>query len=125
MMQKKPLLLIEDEEELSQLYRNALEKSGYIVFTSKDGLQGIDKAIGKDVELILLDLMMPMADGRDVLAMIRLNKKGKEIPVIIISNLNPGTIDLSEVDDQIIDYWIKAELTPLKLVSRLNQYFGL
>lgn len=124
-MQKKPLLLIEDEEELSQLYRNALEKSGYIVFTSKDGLQGIDKAIGKDVELILLDLMMPMADGRDVLAMIRLNKKGKEIPVIIISNLNPGTIDLSEVDDQIIDYWIKAELTPLKLVSRLNQYFGL
>ncbi|MDP2691015.1 MAG: response regulator [bacterium] len=123
-MSQHRILLIEDDEDLATLYRIGLEKEGFIVYTSKNGLQGITKAIEKEVDLVLLDLMMPLADGRDVLAMLRLNAKSQNIPVIIISNLNPGTLDLSQYDDQVIDYWVKSEITPKMLASRLQSYFS-
>lgn len=118
------ILLIEDDEDLMNLYRMGLEKEGFIVFTSPNGLHGITKALEKEVDLILLDMMMPLAGGSDVLSMVRLNEKSKNIPIIIISNLNPGSIDISEFDDQVIDYWIKSELTPKMLASRLLTYFS-
>ena len=96
------ILLIEDDEDLLNLYRIGLEKEGFVVYTSSNGMQGITKAIEKDVDLILLDLMMPLAGGSDVLSMIQLNPDAKKIPIIIISNLNPGTVDISEYDDQVI-----------------------
>jgi CheY-like chemotaxis protein len=76
------------------------------------------------VDIILLDLMMPLADGRDVLAMLRLNQKTKEVPVIIMSNLNRDTFDLSMLDDQVMDYWIKSEITPKMLTDRLISFFS-
>jgi CheY-like chemotaxis protein len=68
--------------------------------------------------------MMPMADGRDVLSMLRLNEATKNVPVIIISNLNQGTVELNELENQVMDYWLKSELTPKELTSRLVQYFA-
>jgi len=65
-----------------------------------------------------------LADGRDVLSMLRLNDRTKNIPIIIISNVNPGTFELSELDDQVMDYWLKSELTPKELTSRLVTYFS-
>ena len=124
MVQKKNILLIEDEQDLLTLYELALSKAGYKVYTSANGFEGISKAIEKNIDLILLDLMMPLGDGRDVLSTLRLNPKTKEVPVIIISNLNRDTIDLSQVDDQVIDYWVKADISPKILVERLNHYFS-
>lgn len=118
------ILLIEDDEDLLNLYRIGLEKEGFVVYTSSNGMQGITKAIEKDVDLILLDLMMPLAGGSDVLSMIQLNPDAKKIPIIIISNLNPGTVDISEYDDQVMDYWVKSELTPKGLAAKLLSYFS-
>jgi len=123
-MSQNRILLIEDDEDLVYLYRTSLEQAGFIVFTSTNGLQGITKSIEKEVDLILLDLMMPLADGQSVLSMLSLNEKTKDIPIIIISNLNPGTIDLSDVDSQVIDYWVKSEISPKSLASKLISYFS-
>lgn len=118
------ILLIEDDEDISDLYRIGLERSGFKVFICKNGLEAVSTAMKEDVDLILLDLMMPLADGRDVMAMLSLNKKTKGTPIIIISNLDQHTLDISELDDQVIDYWVKAELTPKTLSSRLMSYFS-
>ncbi|MDF2378696.1 MAG: response regulator [Candidatus Gracilibacteria bacterium] len=123
-MDQKRILIIEDELDLLQLYKIALQNAGYRVHTSTNGFDGVQKAFEKNPDLILLDLMMQKGDGQDVLSTIRLHDIGKEIPIIIISNLNPGTIDLSKRDDQILDYWVKADLTPRSLVSRLKEYFA-
>lgn len=118
------ILLIEDDEDLVLLYRISLEKAGFQVVTAQNGFDGISSSLEKKADLILLDLMMPMADGRDVLSMLRLNEATKNIPVIIISNLNQGTVELNELEDQVMDYWLKSELTPKELTSRLVQYFS-
>ena len=121
---RQRILLIEDDEDLMDLYRIGLEKEGFVVYCSQNGMEGIQMATENKIDLILLDLMMPLADGRDVLSMIKLNPQAKSIPVIIISNLNPGTMDLSEIEDQVIDYWVKSELTPKALCSRISRYFS-
>lgn len=118
------ILLIEDDEDLMHLYRIALEKDGFFVYTAVNGLEGIRQSFEHEVDLILLDLMMPLADGKDVLSMLRLNEKTKDIPIIIISNVNEGTLELSELDQQVLDYWLKSELTPKELSSRLVKYFS-
>lgn len=118
------ILLIEDDEDISDLYRIGLERSGFEVIVCRNGLEAISTATKGTADLILLDLMMPLADGRDVLAMLGLNKKTKGTPVIIISNLDQNTLDISDIDDQVIDYWVKAELTPKTLSSRLTSYFS-
>lgn len=118
------ILLIEDDEDLKTLYRISLERAGFTVFSAANGFEGIQSCLQNPVDLILLDLMMPLADGREVLSMIGLNQRTKSIPIIIISNLNPGTFELSEMDEQVMDYWLKSELTPKELTSRLVTYFS-
>jgi DNA-binding response OmpR family regulator len=118
------ILLIEDDEDLVHLYRIALERGGFQVTTAQNGFDGIAESLQVKADLILLDLMMPMADGRDVLSMLRLNEATKNVPVIIISNLNQGTVELNELENQVMDYWLKSELTPKELTSRLVQYFA-
>ena len=68
--------------------------------------------------------MMPKSDGKDVLSILRLHEKASLIPVIIISNLNPGMVDLSGTDEQVMEYWVKAEVTPKMLCERLQRYFS-
>lgn len=123
-MAKKNVLLIEDDQDLVKLYKIFLEKEGFKVYTSSNGLDGLVKSANHHVDLILLDLMMPFSDGKDLLSMIGLNKKTKNVPVIIISNLNPGTYDLSRFDDQVIDYWVKSDITPKTLASKITNYFS-
>jgi len=118
------ILLIEDDEDLLQLFKISLEKAGFQVFTAANGFDGISTSMEHEIDLILLDLMMPLADGKDVLSMLRLNERSKDIPVIIISNLNQGTLELSEMDEQVMDYWLKSDLTPKELTSRLLKYFS-
>ena len=118
------ILIIEDEQDLLELYRMSLEKAGFEVHTAKNGIEGISASLQKKPELILLDLMMPMAGGKDVLSMIQLNAEINTVPIIIISNLDPGSIDLSHYEDQIMDYWVKSELTPNTLTEKLVDYFS-
>lgn len=118
------ILLIEDDEDLMNLYKISLEKAGFAVHASPNGFEGISASLEQEFDLILLDLMMPLADGRDVLAMLRLNERTGDIPVIIISNLNQGTLEISEIDSQVMDYWLKSDLTPKELSNRLVKYFA-
>jgi|SRR3972149_1513497 len=124
LMSKKKILIIEDDKDLSDLYRIYLERENFVVLSSANGMEGVAKSIDKSVDLILLDLMMPDSDGRDVLSMLSLHNKTKDIPIIILSNLNPDTYDLSEYDGQVIDYWVKSDITPKILVEKLLSYFS-
>ncbi len=121
----KSILIIEDDEDLRTLYQIGLEKAGFDIHIAENGLEGVNMSLEKQhLDLILLDMMMPMSDGRDVLAMLQLHEQSKNTPVIVISNLNPDAVDLSGYDDQVMDYWIKSELSPTLLTEKLLKYFS-
>lgn len=76
------ILIIEDEKKISKIIKNYLEKDGYNVLQAYDGQEGLDTFYSNDVDLIILDLMIPKISGEDVIKEIR-NKSN--VPVIMVT----------------------------------------
>jgi two-component system response regulator RpaA len=81
------ILIVEDEPALSDIFATVLKSNGYQVEQAYDGVEGLDKALHREPDAILLDLLMPIKDGFEVLHDLKLNQKTADIPVIILSNL--------------------------------------
>lgn len=78
----KNILIIEDEKNISSFVKMELEFEGYITQVIEDGKQGLDEAINKNYDLILLDLMLPSLNGIEIC---RRLKKEKDTPIIMLS----------------------------------------
>lgn len=78
----KKILIIEDEKNISSFVKMELEFEGYTTQVIEDGKQGLDEAINKDYDLILLDLMLPGLNGIEIC---RRLKKEKNTPIIMLS----------------------------------------
>ncbi len=78
----KKILIIEDEKPLVEALKFTLEKEGYRVEASYDGKSGLDKFKEGDIDLVLLDLMLPGVDGIDVCKDIR---KESSVPIIMLT----------------------------------------
>ena len=70
----RKILIIEDEANIQELLRYNLEKNGYIVTISDNGIDGLQKALDQVPDLILLDLMLPGLDGLEVCKRLRMQK---------------------------------------------------
>lgn len=76
------ILIIEDDLMINGLLSGILQKSGYETESATDGIQGLHMALEKDYQMILMDLMLPLKSGEEILRELR---KGKRTPVIVIS----------------------------------------
>ncbi len=76
------IAIIEDEKAISDIIKYNLEKEGYEVLTAYDGNAGLELLRDKDVDLALLDIMLPGRDGMEICKEIR---QVKDFPIIIIS----------------------------------------
>jgi len=88
MAQKKKILIVDDEPFLSRVMQDKLETDGFSVMMAPDGAAGLEMALENSPDLILLDLVMPKMDGISMLKELRHDPRGREIPVVVMSNLN-------------------------------------
>ncbi len=79
------ILVVDDEKELRNTLKSALESEGYDVITAENGLAGILMAQERKPDLILLDVSMPVMDGFTALFKLKQNPATKDIPVIILT----------------------------------------
>jgi len=85
-MDKKRILIIDDEENFSSLVKKNIEQTGeFEVETASNGEDGIRLAKMKKPDLILLDILMPDMDGGDVAARIKNDKNIKETPIVFLT----------------------------------------
>ncbi|MFZ3044147.1 MAG: response regulator [Minisyncoccia bacterium] len=85
---KKKVLVVEDDEATLKALHTALEDAGLIVLEAKNGVSGVVMALQERPDLILLDILMPMMDGWEMLEEVRgKDDWGKCVPVIILTNL--------------------------------------
>ena len=81
----KKIVYIEDDLEMTYLIKMILERKGYEVVSTNDGMEGFELIEKESPDLVLLDLMMPNIDGWDIYHQIKSNESTNHIPVIIIS----------------------------------------
>ncbi|MBN2221870.1 MAG: response regulator, partial [Vallitaleaceae bacterium] len=87
-MATQTILTIDDEEHILELLRYNLEKNGYAVLQADTGESGLKLLKDHEVDMILLDLMLPGIDGYEVLRRIRNDEAIKKIPVIMLTARN-------------------------------------
>ena len=84
-MNKKRILLVDDEKDMVYAVKLQLEVSGFEVLTAFDGQDALDKARRANPDLIILDLMLPKLDGYRVCRMLKFDEKYKRIPIILFT----------------------------------------
>ncbi len=87
-IQKKKVLIVDDQESLLLIQERLAKFAGYDPITAGDGEEALRLARSEPVRLILLDIMMPGMSGFEVLSALRADPKTKDIPVIIITALD-------------------------------------
>jgi len=84
-MDKKRILIVDDEEDILDVLRFRLEANNYEVLSASDGQEGLNKAKSEKPDLIILDLMLPKLDGYKVCRMLKFDESYKSIPIIIFT----------------------------------------
>ena len=79
------ILLIDDDVSICKVAKRRLEQEGYRVRTAQDGNEGLKTAAAELPDLILLDIMMPGIDGREVLRRLKADPRTASIPVILLT----------------------------------------
>lgn len=80
---RKRVLVVDDDPDMVTLVRDALEAAGYETLDAPDGLEGILKGTNLDLDLVILDVMMPLADGLGVLNALKAIRP--QLPVILLT----------------------------------------
>lgn len=102
------VLLIEDEQALRHALATALTAAGYDVSEAVNGKEGLEVLATKRIDLVLLDIVMPIMNGLDFLT--SFNKSASsEIPVIVITNLAESEVADTVLQQGVYDYVVKAD----------------
>ena len=119
------IAIIEDDPVINQMYRMKFEADGYDVAMADNGQRGVEMVKAFQPDIILLDLQMPEMDGTEALTEIRSQDWGKDIPVLILTNLGEeeAPVELKRLD--VSSYIVKAELTPKQVVARVKETLDL
>lgn len=120
----KKILIAEDEPSLLKVLSTKVKSLGYTIIEAKNGQEALDQFKKEKPDLILLDVVMPIKNGFDVLEEIKMKQKSK-IPVIILSNLSESQDTETGKNLGAIDYILKSNMSlrdiMVKISSALEQ----
>ncbi len=117
---KKPVLVVDDDQSLRQMYRARLEASGYGVIEATNGEEAMARAVEDKPSCILLDVMMPRVNGFDVLDILKTTPETKKIPVIILTALMQDEAKQRVVNSGAEACLVKAEVMPNQVVDTIT-----
>ena len=116
----KKILIIEDDISIAELQRDYLEIDGFEVEIALTGEDGLHKALNNQVDLILLDLMLPEVDGFQICKTIRTEK---DIPIIMVSAKKEDIDKIRGLGLGADDYIVKP-FSPSELVARVKAHIS-
>jgi len=116
------ILVAEDQRTILNLIEFKLKNSGYNVIIVEDGLAALEKTKATLPDLVLLDVMMPLMTGFEVLSALKKGKTTKDIPVIIITAQTREDEIIKGLELGADDYILKP-FSPNELVARIKTVF--
>lgn len=121
---KKRVLLVEDEQQLNDLYKQLLEGDGYEVQSSLNGKEAFDLISDGGYDLVLLDIMLPGMDGLEILE--NLQKKPAKNPnksVVLLTNLAENDTIARALKNGVNGYIIKSRYSPEEFLVEVKKHF--
>jgi DNA-binding response OmpR family regulator len=120
----KTILFIEDEAALQKTFGDMFQIKGYKMLSAMDGQAGLDLSKTASPDLILLDLILPKMHGLDVLKAIKEDAKTKDVPIIILTNLE----GINEVEKALelgaTTYLVKAQYNLEEVFEKIKKVLG-
>lgn len=117
------VLIAEDETALRDVLRDILQRNKFLTLEAQNGQTAVSLALAKHPDLILLDLKMPIMGGMAAMKMIRQDSWGKNIPIIILTNINATDGELVEdlVEQSPSYYLIKSDWKLKDIMIKIKQ----
>jgi len=115
------ILLAEDDRILRKAGEATLRKRGYAVIAAVDGEDALAKAREHKPDLILLDVIMPKLQGFEVLASLKSDAATRDIPVIMLSNLQDESDVRKATEGGALDYLVKSNVPLDVLAARIAE----
>lgn len=119
-MEKKKILIVDDENFFVEPIKLFLEKNGFTISVAGDGMSGFNKARSEKPDLIILDLMLPGINGFQICRLLKFDDQFKNIPIVIVSAKDTE-------QDRILgkqsgaDLYITKPVLPASLIESLNR----
>lgn len=110
------ILVVDDEPKVARLARDYLEKNGFRVLTAGDGQSALAVARREKPDLVILDLMLPHIDGREVCRILR---RESDVPIIMLTALSEEIDQVTGLEIGADDYIVKP-FSPRALVARVR-----
>lgn len=111
---KSRILIVEDEKDYRDVLTEKLQAEGFQIFQAQDGQQALDFMKNADVDLILLDMLMPQMDGVTFCYKLK-NELNKNIPILILTNFVE-----SAYPDGVQDFVVKSNTTLEEIVQKVK-----
>jgi len=124
-MQKKKILLVEDEKALADVYQTRLELEGFEVRLVDNGEDALSVAVEFRPDLIILDVMMPKINGFDVLDTLRNTPETTNMRVILLTALSQQKDRERAEELGADDYLVKSQVVIGDVVTRVRHHLGL
>jgi len=119
----KHILIIEDEKDMADVIRQLLEREGYHTDIAYDGEEGLEKIRLIRPDLVLLDVMLPKLDGRDLLKAVKQDKELKKTPILMVSARSEQW-DRELALELGAEEYVEKPLDSVKLLRKISNIFA-
>lgn len=118
----KKVLLIEDDKDQILLYQTKFELDGYAFVAAKNGPEGLQLVTAEKPDIILIDLLMPGMGGLEVLEKLKSDGATKNIPAIIVTNLDKHEMAEKALKLGALDFIVKSKIPLRDMMSRIENH---
>lgn len=127
--ERKKVLIVEDEAPVRRIISDMIAPLGCEIIEAKDGESGLQKGLDNHPDVIILDIVMPGKGGLEMAEELRKDEWGRQVPVVILTNLKTARQSVEELGGEIIfipkaDWEIEDVVKVVKEILEVKDYLG-
>jgi DNA-binding response OmpR family regulator len=119
-MSTASVLIVEDDDNIREMYADAFTLAGIQVYQARNGQEGVDLALEHHPDAILMDIMMPGMNGHIAVNTIRKDPWGKNAKVVFLTNMSDAENVVHAVEQNCEEFIIKANTTIKEVLSKVR-----
>ena len=118
------VLIVEDDQLISRMYLKVFTFEGFEAQVAENGRAGLDMLKDFHADIILIDVMLPVMNGVEMLAELKLDPATRDIPVIMLTNLSDARTAEATIKQGALKYIVKGNYNPVDIAAMVKELLG-